>query len=186
MDIGPLLRGSPIVCYLHEWLTRVRFPIVQLDSQFSESIQLHENHPMLEIILDICVFVLALHIYHTSATPAPTPKARKVLAKSISAVATLAITEVFPPSDLWLEESIPPIDSAPLATPEVIAPLLLLPAAPIAFEPLPEPIASEPLADLSKLLVPALRKLCTERSIVWRNVNGKNKHLTKAEMLRLL
>ncbi len=33
------------------------------------------------------------------------------------------------------------------------------------------------------LTVKELRDLCTQRSIKWRNLHGKNKHMSKAEML---
>lgn len=47
-------------------------------------------------------------------------------------------------------------------------------------------IVSAPPEPLSSLPVARLRQICSERSIVWRNAHGKNKHLTKAQMLRSL
>jgi hypothetical protein len=42
------------------------------------------------------------------------------------------------------------------------------------------------LTDLRKLDSAKLRKLCTGKGIVWRNVRGKGKHLTKAMMIEQL
>ncbi len=42
------------------------------------------------------------------------------------------------------------------------------------------------LTDLRKLDSAKLRKLCTQKGIVWRNVRGKGKHLTKAMMIEQL
>jgi hypothetical protein len=42
------------------------------------------------------------------------------------------------------------------------------------------------LTDLRKLDSAKLRKLCTQKGIVWRNVRGKGKHLTKAMMITQL
>ena len=40
--------------------------------------------------------------------------------------------------------------------------------------------------DYSTLKTPQLRKLCSQRSIVWRNALGQNKHLPKAAMVEAL
>jgi hypothetical protein len=42
------------------------------------------------------------------------------------------------------------------------------------------------LTDLRKLDSAKLRKLCTQKGIVWRNVRGKGKHLTKPMMIEQL
>lgn len=38
-------------------------------------------------------------------------------------------------------------------------------------------------ANLAKLPAAELRKICSAHGIQWRNAHGKNRHLTKAEML---
>jgi hypothetical protein len=40
--------------------------------------------------------------------------------------------------------------------------------------------------DYSLMTCEQLRSLCTERGIKWRNAHGRNKHLRKAEMVKLL
>lgn len=42
------------------------------------------------------------------------------------------------------------------------------------------------LTDLRKLDSAKLRKLCTQKGIIWRNVRGKGKHLTKPMMIEQL
>lgn len=58
------------------------------------------------------------------------------------------------------------------------------------FQPIPVRVRPLPVGsnvvDYGKMTVKELRNECTHRNIVWRNANGKNKHLTKAQMVKIL
>lgn len=57
--------------------------------------------------------------------------------------------------------------------------------APEVVKPKPQSLGSAAV-NYESMTCEQLRSVCTERSIPWRNVHGKNKHLRKAEMLALL
>ena len=79
-----------------------------------------------------------------------------------------------------------PADEAPTAAPqqqtEVIAPILLLPAAIEQSEPV---AIEQPKVEinLNALDSGTLRKLCTQYGITWKNVRGQGRHLTKGAMV---
>jgi len=57
--------------------------------------------------------------------------------------------------------------------------------APETVKPKPQSLGSAAVS-YESMTCEQLRSVCTERSIVWRNAHGKNKHLLKAEMVALL
>lgn len=80
--------------------------------------------------------------------------------------------------DPWELPTPPGPELAPPRGPQ-LKPLLLLPPA----NPVQE-VTDPP--ELAGLNVIALRKLCTQQGVKWRNAHGKNKHLKKAEMIAAL
>lgn len=76
---------------------------------------------------------------------------------------------------------------------EPIAPFSPLPAVPLHTQPpylraLPPVATVEPAAAIvwSELTPQLLRQHCQQRGIKWRNAHGKNKHLSKREMVEAL
>ena len=51
--------------------------------------------------------------------------------------------------------------------------------------PQPE-VAPEKSSDYRGMSAVALRQLCSDRGVVWRNAHGRNKHLSKPEMISAL
>lgn len=70
-----------------------------------------------------------------------------------------------------------------VAKPQLIKPLLTLcPAKEVKPATTPQPTTA-PQMDLNALNAEALRKLCSQHGIAWRDVRGKNRHATKAMMV---
>ena len=77
-------------------------------------------------------------------------------------------------------EAQPAPEPAPIADPAPAMPATI--AQPVAVAVVKVATAT----DYSTLKTPQLRKLCSQRSIVWRNALGQNKHLPKAAMVEAL
>lgn len=101
----------------------------------------------------------------------------------------------------WLIHQVWPQDSAadePVETAvKLIQEAQAMIATPVKVEakvmPIPEPGAeatdatpAPAIPDYQTMTSPALRRVCSDKDIRWRNAHGKGKHLKKAEMLEAL
>lgn len=85
--------------------------------------------------------------------------------------------------DPWLSKPVLPVKVKQPLPATVTKPLLLAPAKTTKKKDKTPNTVPEAIAQMTAL---QLRKLCSDRDIKWRNVRGRNKHLTKNQMISAL